>query len=137
MMDTATVQRIAVTGSLVGLLLYSADVHAQRHMACAPVPPKEPATLCWSNDPPIYPPKAKAAGIEGTVVVFAQINKSGEIDWGRAVSGPEPLREAALDAVKRWVYRPYLIDGSPSGFRTVIKVKFALYKPPAQSSPHN
>jgi protein TonB len=89
------------------------------------------------DSPPLYPPAAKAAGIEGTVVILAQINKSGRIDLAWVVSGPEPLRQAALDAVKVWVYRPYLIQGSPFGFRTVIKVKFTLEKPPAQASPNN
>jgi protein TonB len=70
-------------------------------------------------------------------VVFAQINKSGRVDLLRVVSGPELLRQAALDAVRRWVYRPYLIDGSPTGFRTVIKVKFAIEKQPTQPSLHN
>jgi protein TonB len=86
---------------------------------------------------PIYPSSAKAAGIEGTVVIFAQFNKSGRIDWAWFVSGPEPMREAALDAVKAWVYSPYLIDGSPTGFRTRIDLKFALEKPSAQPSSHN
>lgn len=85
-----------------------------------------------SASPPVYPPRAKAAGIEGTVEIFAQINKSGRIDLAWVVSDPEPLRQAALDDVKAWVYRPYLIDGSPFGFRTVINVKFTLEKPPAQ-----
>jgi protein TonB len=90
-----------------------------------------------SDSLPIYPPEAKAAGIEGTVAIFAQINKSGRIDLAWAVSGPEPLRQAALDAVKEWVYRPYLTEGSPHGFRTVVKVKFMLEKQPAHATPKN
>lgn len=86
-----------------------------------------------SNSPPLYPPKAKAAGIEGTVVVFAQINESGRIDFAQAISGPEPLREAALDAVKRSVYRTYLVNGSPRGFRTMIKLEFAIEKAPSNN----
>jgi periplasmic protein TonB len=101
------------------------------------IPPGQAAKLIISNSPPMYPPKAKAAGIEGTVVVLAQINKSGGVDLARVVSGPEPLRQAALHAVKSWVYRPYLIDGSPAGFRTLVHVKFTIEKPRAQSSPHN
>ncbi len=129
--------RLALTGSLVGLLLSSAAVYSQQNHACGPIPPDKPATLCRSDFLPVYPPRAKAAGIEGTVVIFAQINKSGRIDWAPVVSGPEPLRQSALDAVKVWVYRPYLIEGSPIGFRTVIRVNFTLEKPPAQPSPHN
>jgi protein TonB len=130
-------QRIALTATLIGLLLYSATVYAQPHKACAPIPSGKPATLCASNSAPIYPPEAKANGVQGTVVLFAQINKSGGIDWVRVVSGPEPLRQAAIDDVKLWVYRPYLIGGSPRGFRTVINVKFTLEKPANASSPNN
>jgi TonB family protein len=130
-------QRNAVTISLVGLLLCSIAVHSQQGMLCGPIPPDKPAMLCMSESPPIYPLKAKAAGIEGTVVLLAQINKSGRIDWARVVSGPEPLRQAAVDAVNAWIYRPYLIDGSRAGFRTTIKVKFTLERPPAPSPPQN
>ena len=59
---------------------------------------------------------AKAAGIEGTVKVFAQINRSGRVDLLWVVSGPEQLREAALQAVKSWIYCPYSIDGRPADF---------------------
>jgi len=124
--------RIAVIGSLCGLLLISAAVRAQ-NKRCGPIPPDKPATLCMSNFYPIYPPAAKAAGIEGTVKVFAQINRSGRVDLLWAVSGPEQLRDAALQAVKSWIYRPYLIDGSPTGFRAVVNVNFALEKRPAGS----
>ena len=132
----SAVKRFAVMGSLIGLLLYSVAVHPQQSNGCEPSTPKQPAILC-GYVVPIYPPMAKAAGIEGTVVVFAQIDKSGRIDWVRIVSGPEPLRQGAMDAVKSWVYRPILIDGSPHGFRSVIKVNFTIEKPSAQSSPHN
>lgn len=70
-------------------------------------------------------------------MLLAQINKSGRIDWVRVVSGPEPLRQAAVEGVKLWVYRPVLIEGSPAGFRTVIKVNFSLGKSPALSSSQN
>jgi len=129
--------KTALTGSLVGLLLSSVPVHSQQNHGCRPIPADKPATLCGSDTMPVYPPAAKAADIEGTVVIFAQINKSGRINLAWAVSGPEPLRQAALDAVKAWVYRPYLIEGSPFGFRTLIKVKFTLEKPLTQSSPNN
>jgi TonB family protein len=132
----SVVKRITVMGSLVGLLLYSVAVHSQQSNGCEPIAPKQPATHC-GYVMPIYPPKAKAAGIEGTVVVFVQISESGRIDWVRIVSGTEPLRQGAVDAVKSWVYRPILIDGSAHGFRSVIKVNFTIEKPPAQPSPHN
>ena len=90
-----------------------------------------------SDSVPVYPPEAKAAGIEGTVKVFAQINKSGRIDLLWVVSGPEQLREAALEAVKSWIYRPYSINGAPAGFRTLVNVKFTIERQSAQPSQHN
>ena len=128
---------MGVIGAFLGLLLLSVPLHARQDNDPASIPPGQAAKLIISNSPPIYPAKAKAAGIEGTVLVFAQINKSGRVDLARVVSGPKPLREAALDDVKRFVYRPYLIDGSPAGFRTVVHVKFTIEKPPAQPAPHN
>lgn len=125
-----------VVPALIGLLLYLVPVHAQENSAPSSIPPGQAANLIISNSPPMYPSKAKAAGIEGTVVVFAQINKSGRVDLLRVVSGPELLRQAALYAVRSWVYRPYLIDGLPTGFRTEIKVRFAIEKQSPEPSPH-
>jgi periplasmic protein TonB len=126
-----------VVPTLIGLVLYLVPVHAQQTSAAPYIPPGQAARLISSNSTPVYPPKAKAAGIEGTVVVLAQINKSGRVDLLRVVSGPELLRQAALDAVRSWVYRPHLIDGSPTGFRTEIKVRFAIEKQSTKPSPHN
>ena len=120
-------KRIAVIGFVIGLLLYSMTARSEQGRGCRPIAPQQPATLC-GYVAPLYPPEAKAAGIEGTVEVFAQINKSGKVNWVRVVSGPEPLRQAAVDAVEYWVYRPYYIGRSPTGFRSVINVKFTIEK---------
>ena len=74
----------------------------------------------------VYPPEAKAAGIEGTVVLKARINKLGVVASLQVVSGPEVLRQAAVDAVRSWVYRPYTINGSPLEMDTKISVKFEI-----------
>jgi protein TonB len=124
-------------GPVVGLLLWSVFVHAQHNKVCGPIPAGQPAKLCGSYSTPIYPPEAKAAGIEGTVKVFAQINKSGMVDLVWAVNGPEPLREAALNAVKGWIYRPYFIDGAPTGFRAVVNVKFRIKRQSTQPPQHD
>ncbi len=62
---------------------------------------------------PVYPPIAKAARVSGTVVLQATISKAGMITNLRVVSGPAMLQQAALDAVKTWRYRPYLLNNDP------------------------
>jgi protein TonB len=75
---------------------------------------------------PQYPAIAKAAGIEGTVILEATISKSGTIENLRAVSGPAMLEQAAIDAVKQWRYRPYLLNNQPVGVETTVNVVFTL-----------
>jgi TonB family protein len=75
---------------------------------------------------PVYPPDAKAARLNGTVVLHALIGKDGLIKELAVVSGPDEFRESALDAVKRWTYRPYLLNGDPTEVDTTITVNYAL-----------
>jgi len=84
------------------------------------------AGLLTSKTMPVYPAIAKAAGIEGVVVLAATIAKSGTIENLRIVSGPVLLEQAALDAVKSWRYRPYVLDGMPVEVETSIYVVFKL-----------
>ena len=75
---------------------------------------------------PVYPAIAKAAGIEGTVILQAAISKAGTIENLRVVNGPEMLRQAALDAVSQWRYRPYVLNGQPVEVETTVNVVFNL-----------
>jgi protein TonB len=75
---------------------------------------------------PIYPPIAKAARVSGTVILQATISKTGTIENLRVVSGPAMLQQAALDAVKTWRYRPYLLNNDPVEVETTINVIFSL-----------
>jgi protein TonB len=75
---------------------------------------------------PVYPPIARSARVSGTVVIQATISKSGTIENSRAISGPAMLRQAALDAVKTWRFRPYLLDGQPVEVDTTVNVVFNL-----------
>lgn len=75
---------------------------------------------------PHYPPIALTARMEGTVVLQAAISKSGTIENLRVVSGPATLQQAALDAVKQWQYRPYLLNGEPVEVETTVNVDFKL-----------
>jgi protein TonB len=76
--------------------------------------------------PPIYPPIAKTARLSGTVVLQATISKTGAIEDLHVVSGPEMLRQAALDAVRKWRYRPYMLNGQPIAVETAVNVIFSL-----------
>jgi periplasmic protein TonB len=84
------------------------------------------AAMLLKRTPVIYPPDAKTAGISGTVVLAAQINEYGSVESLRVVSGPSALQQAAMDAVKTWVYKPYLLNGEPVGVKTTVNVIFTL-----------
>lgn len=76
--------------------------------------------------PPQYPAIAKAARIQGTVVLQATIAKTGLIQNLRVISGPPMLQQAAVDAVRSWRYKPYLLNGQPVDVETTINVVFNL-----------
>jgi protein TonB len=75
---------------------------------------------------PIYPQIAKEARVSGTVVIQAIISKTGMVENLRVVNGPTMLRQAALDAVKTWRYRPYLLSGEPVEVETTVNVAFTI-----------
>jgi len=74
--------------------------------------------------PPVYPVIARAAGVHGNVVLRAVISKSGGIENLTVESGPPMLRQAALDGVRTWRYRPFLLNGEPTEVDTTITVNF-------------
>jgi TonB family protein len=75
---------------------------------------------------PDYPPEAREAHIQGTVLLRAVISKDGSIEKLTLVSGHPMLAPAAIDAVKQWRYKPYLLMGSPMEVDTEIQVNFTL-----------
>jgi serine/threonine-protein kinase len=76
--------------------------------------------------PPIYPPIAKAAGVSGTVELKIIISKTGSVDAVHVVSGNAMLQQAAIDAVKQWRYKPFLLNGEPVEVETMVNVFFTL-----------
>ena len=79
-----------------------------------------------SKPEPAYPAIAKAARIQGTVILSATISRAGTIENLTVVSGPAMLAQAALEAVRNWRYRPYLLNGQPVEVQTLINVTFTL-----------
>ena len=75
---------------------------------------------------PKYPPLAIPARIQGSVVLAAVISKSGTIENLKLVSGHPMLVAAAIDAVRQWQYRPYLLNGEVIEVDTQITVNFIL-----------
>src|SRR5215475_3138828 len=75
---------------------------------------------------PTYPPLARQARIQGTVVLQAQISKTGDIENLQLVSGHPMLAPAAIEAVKQWKYKPYLLNGEPVEVETTVQVNFTL-----------
>jgi protein TonB len=82
------------------------------------------AGMALSQPKPVYPPIAKAAHVSGAVVLHALISKAGTIQNLQVVSGPEMLRAAALDAVRNWRYKPYVLNGEATEVETTITVNF-------------
>jgi TonB family protein len=76
--------------------------------------------------PPVYPPEAKKARIQGKVRLDAVIGKAGEVEQVKVVSGPHELQQSALDAVRQWTYKPFLLNGQPIEVRTTINVNYSL-----------
>ncbi len=78
---------------------------------------------------PVYPPDAKAKGMQGAVVLDTLIGKTGTVQEVRVLSGPAVLASAALDAVRQWTYKPYVLNGQPAQVRTTVTVNFQLAQP--------
>ena len=74
---------------------------------------------------PQYPSIAKSVRLSGTVVLRATISKAGTIENLRVIAGPVLLRQAAMDAVSSWQYRPYLLNGQPVPMDTTINIVFS------------
>ena len=75
---------------------------------------------------PAYPPLARQARIQGTVLLQAEISKDGTIENLRLISGHPMLAPAAIEAVKQWRYKPYILNGEPVEVDTQITVNFTL-----------
>ena len=103
----------------------------------APPPPKEQKkritvggnvqqAMLLDKIQPVYPPLAKQARISGTVRLHAIIAKDGSIQQLEVVNGHPLLVQSALDAVRRWRYKPTLLNGDPVEVDTFIDVVFTL-----------
>ena len=75
---------------------------------------------------PSYPANALRMQVEGNVELMATISKEGNIGNIKVISGEAQLTKAAVDAVKQWKYKPYLLNGEPVEIQTQVTIKFKL-----------
>jgi len=75
---------------------------------------------------PVYPPIAKAAHVQGTVVFDLRIGAAGKIESMEVVSGPPMLRQAAIDCLKQWTFRPFEKEGGPVAAHGQYSIVFVL-----------
>jgi periplasmic protein TonB len=73
---------------------------------------------------PIYPVVAKSAGVAGQVVLQVSVNASGVVVATKVLSGPAMLRQAAVDALRRWKYRPATLNGTPVAVDITVTMSF-------------
>ncbi|HEU4636579.1 MAG TPA: TonB family protein [Edaphobacter sp.] len=74
----------------------------------------------------VYPESARVRGIQGPVEVEAVVSRAGNVEYAHAVSGDPHLRAAAEEAVLRWKFKPYLVNGTPVQAVTQVRINFRL-----------
>lgn len=82
--------------------------------------------MLQSQVDPVYPMIAKRARVQGTVKLHAIISAQGGIESLQVVEGHPMLVAAAMDAVKQWRYKPYMLDGQPVEVETTVFVNFHI-----------
>ncbi len=122
---TATLLVLAALTSVA-----ASQVHAERVRVSSSVM----QGLVVSKVPPSYPPSARQARIQGSIILTVHIDKSGDVESMQLVSGHPMLAPAAIDAVKQWKYQPYLLNGEPVAVETTVTVNFTLAGGPAQGT---
>src|SRR6185312_15024245 len=87
------------------------------------------ANLVVNQPNPVYPPIAKAAHVQGVVVLHAIISKEGTVEKLTVISGPPMLVQSAVDAVQKWTYQPFMLNGQPVEVETTINVNYTFGGP--------
>jgi periplasmic protein TonB len=117
-------------GGVIGGIVSSTLSSVPRYMPTAPqrirISQGVTKGLLIHRVEPVYPPLARAARVQGEVVLSAVIDTNGQIQNLQLVSGHPMLVPSALAAVKQWRYKPYLLNGQPVEVETTITVIFTL-----------
>jgi periplasmic protein TonB len=122
-MNTGTAMPDAATGIMTGpgVRVVHPDVKGPVHVSTGVM---EGSII--RKTVPVYPAIARAAGVQGVVVLQATVSKNGTVENLRVESGPAMLQQAAVEAVKQWRYKPFLLNGEPVEVETTVNVVFSL-----------
>jgi len=119
------------SGGVIGSLISAAN-----HSSAAPKAEEIPKRLVVSQGvslgmlqsqvEPVYPMIARRARVQGRVTLRAVISAQGTIESLQVIDGHPMLVSAALDAVKQWRYKPYMLSGQPVEVETTVFVNFHI-----------
>jgi protein TonB len=97
------------------------------------VPSDVALSLLVQKTQPVYPSIARQGQVSGTIVLAATISKTGNVENLRVVSGPVMLRMSAVNAVRTWRFKPYMLNNQPIAIETTINVHFCIQAEPCAS----
>jgi TonB family protein len=106
---------------LTALVSTSPGLHAQTRLST-----EQAAPLILEKPEAAYPALAKQMSLQGMVKADLIVSESGTVSSTRVVSGHPLLVTAALEAMKKYRYKPYLIDGKAAVFITTVEVSFSV-----------
>jgi len=142
LLDTQTGSAPAVGTALAGTRTIPSLTVAESSLPPPEPPPgepdiKPPPVIGGRLDPaelikqtvPLYPPLARSARVEGVVVLEGTVNVSGSVENIRVIEGHPLLIDEAFRAVKKWKYRPAILNGQPTPSPVTIRVRFILKYP--------
>lgn len=129
--------RVTAAPTMVGTTTSAALPDLLSSSEAAPPPPPQPQPLnrvrvggvivqpkLMHSVAPIYPTAARQSGIYGSVVINAQVDKSGNVASMKVISGPATLQSSAMTALKVWKYQPATLDGVPIATNITVTIKF-------------
>ena len=90
------------------------------------VPPAELEQYITRKTQPVYPMIAKAAGVQGVVVLDIIVDGKGNLQAVSTITGSALLARAAEDALRQWRFKPYLVDGNPVEMESQIAMNFRM-----------
>jgi protein TonB len=85
--------------------------------------PKVAEALLIHKEEPACQKDPDGIKVTGTVVIAITINKSGMVSYSRTLSGPRLLRPLALATVRKYRYKPYLLNNRPVAVETAVSIQ--------------